>query len=67
MVHTCPAADLSYWFQRRSGVTLDEEIVDLGSYSLTLTMLSSEALPEDPYEEDGRMREQWTPKFAYGR
>lgn len=67
MVYTCAAADLSYWFQRPSGVIIDEEIVDLGSYSLTLTVLSSEALLEDPYEENGRMRERWTPKFAYGR
>lgn len=67
---TCAVSDLSCWFQGPSSVSLDEEIVGLGSYGLTLTVLSSEALPDDPYEEDDedeRLREQWTPKFAYGR
>ncbi len=67
---TCTTTDLSCWFQGPSSVSLDEEIVGLGSYGLTLTVLSSEALPEDPYEEDDedeKLREQWTPKFAYGR
>lgn len=67
---TCTSTDLSVWFQGPSSVSLDEEIVGLGSYGLTLTVLSSEELPEDPYEEvdeDERLREQWTPKFAYGR
>ncbi|PID35447.1 MAG: hypothetical protein CR958_00180 [Rhodobacterales bacterium] len=67
---TCATTDLSCWFQGPSSVSLDEEIVGLGNYGLTLTILSSEALSEDPYEEDDedeKLREQWTPKFAYGR
>ena len=67
---TCAMTDVSSWFQGRSSVTLDEEIVGLGSYGLTLTVLSSESLSEDPYEEEdeaAKLREQWTPKFAYGR
>lgn len=66
----CASTDLSCWFQGSPSITLDEEIVGLGGYDLTLTILSSEALPEDPYEEedeDEKLREQWTPKFAHGR
>lgn len=66
----CEETDLSNWFQGPPSVLLDEEIVGLGSYGLTLTVLSSEAMPEDPYEEDdeeAKLREQWTPRFAYGR
>ena len=67
---TCGTTDLSFWFQGPSSISLDEEIVGLGSYGLTLTILSSEALSENPYEEydeDEELCEQWTPKFAYGR
>lgn len=66
----CASTDLSFWFQGPTNVELDEEVIGLGSYGLTLTVLSSEALPEDPYEcdnEEEKLREQWTPKFAYGR
>ncbi|WP_199899453.1 ImmA/IrrE family metallo-endopeptidase [Sneathiella glossodoripedis] len=66
----CAETDLSYWFQGPSSVSLDEEVVGLGSYGLTLTVLSSEELPDDPYEEDDEdenLRERWTPKFAHGR
>lgn len=67
---TCAVTDLSCWFQGPSSISLDEEIVGLGSYGLTLSVLSSKALSEDPYEEDDeneKLLEQWTPKFAYGR
>lgn len=66
----CASTDLSTWFQGPSSVALDEEIVGLGSYGLTLTVLSSEELPEDPFEEENeeeKLVEQWTPKYAYGR
>ncbi len=58
------------WFDCRKPVTLDEEIIGLGKYGYTLTVLSSEALPEDPDEaddEDADLEEQWTARFAYGR
>jgi len=67
---SCSPTDLSCWFQGPSSVSLDEEIVGLGSYGLTLTVLSSDTLPEDPYEEDDedeKLREQWSLKYAYGR
>lgn len=39
-------------------------------YGLTLTVLSSDDLPDDPTEdedEEAQLIESYTPKFAYGR
>lgn len=61
---------LSDWFDGPPGISLDEEVVGLGAYGYTLTVLSSEALPIDPGEEDDEERDladRWTPRFAYGR
>jgi hypothetical protein len=59
------------WFDTDADHGLDEEVVGLGRYDLTLTVLSSEELPTDPdYEDeesDEELAERWTPKFAYGR
>ena len=58
------------WFDCPKPVTLDEEIIGLGKYGYTLTVLSSDALPDDPGEEDDEntdLEERWTPRFAYGR
>jgi hypothetical protein len=62
--------DLVTWFDGPSRITLDEEIIGLGKYGYTLTVLSSEALPEDPADgddEDAELERSWTPRFAYGR
>ena len=62
--------DLSAWFDGNSRFKLDEEIIGLGSYGFTLTVLSSETLPDDPdqeEDEEGDLLEQWTPRFAYRR
>lgn len=61
---------LSDWFDGPPGITLDEEIVGLGGYGYTLTVLSGEDLPIDPDEEEDEERDledRWTPRFAYGR
>ena len=61
---------LSDWFDGPSGTVLDEEVIGLGGYGLTLTVFSSEDLPEDPYEaddEETELIESYKPKFAYGR
>lgn len=66
----CAESTLSTWFEGSSQRILDEEIVGLGRYGLTLTVLSSEEITEDPYEEedeDEKLENSWTPKFAYGR
>lgn len=62
--------DLSIWFDGPRYIELDEEVIGLGGYGYTLTVLSSEELPEDPSEaddEDAQLEESWTPRFAYGR
>lgn len=67
---SCAETNLSAWFDGSADISLDEEIVGLGSYGLTLTVFSSEKMPDDPYEdddEDEKLIESWTPKFAYGR
>lgn len=67
---TVGETDLAAWFDGPSKIALDEEVIGLGKYGYTLTVLSSEALPDDPSEEedeDVALEESWTPKFAYGR
>lgn len=62
--------DLAIWFDGPRKIKLDEEIIGLGKYGYTLTVLSSELLPEDPLDEedeDAALEESWTPRFAYGR
>ncbi|MGB7433213.1 MAG: ImmA/IrrE family metallo-endopeptidase [Ahrensia sp.] len=66
----CVECKLASWFEGPKHITLDEEIVGLGRYGLTLTVLSSEEITEDPYEdedEDEKLENSWTPRFAYGR
>jgi hypothetical protein len=62
--------DLATWFDGQQRITLDEEIIGLGNYGYTLTVLTSEALPEDPVDdedENARLERSWTPRFAYRR
>lgn len=63
--------NLADWFDGPGHIRLDEEIVGLGSFGYTLTVFSSDALAEDPDDEDAdeeaRLIESYTPKFAYGR
>lgn len=64
------STNLSEWFDGPRKIELDEEIIGLGSYGHTLTVLSSDELPSSPDEEDDdeeRLEESWKPKFAYGR
>ncbi len=66
----CVECKLATWFEGPNHITLDEEVVGLGNYGLTLTVLSSEEITEDPYEdedEDEKLENSWKPKFAYGR
>ncbi|MDF3216839.1 ImmA/IrrE family metallo-endopeptidase [Mesorhizobium sp. M7A.F.Ca.CA.001.09.2.1] len=61
---------LNEWFDCPRRLTLDEEVIGLGNYGYTLTVLSSELLPDDPAEEedeDAALEESWTPRFAYKR
>lgn len=68
---TCAETTLSNWFGGSSKIHLDEEIIGLGSYGFSLTVLSSDTLPCEPDEEDeeeeNNLMESWTPRFARGR
>ena len=58
------------WFGGEKTIVLEEEIVGLGSYGYTLTVLSSDLLADDPDEvedEEEKLVASWTPRFAYGR
>lgn len=69
-VSHCAETTLANWFEGPTGISLDEEIVGLGNYGFTLTVFSSEALPDAPLEEEDeeeKLVESWTPRFAYGR
>jgi hypothetical protein len=62
--------DLMDWFDADSHVRLDEEVIGLGRYGFTLTVLSSDDLAELDDEDDDDEEatvERWTPRFAYGR
>jgi hypothetical protein len=50
-----------------SGTALDEELIGLGNYGFTLTVLSTEEPALTSEEEDAELETSWTPKFAYGR
>ncbi|OXT01641.1 hypothetical protein B7H23_01325 [Notoacmeibacter marinus] len=66
----CAETNLKIWFDGMAGIKLDEEILGLGKYGYTLTVLSSDELADDPYEEDdeeAELEKTWTPRFAYGR
>ncbi|WP_408587479.1 ImmA/IrrE family metallo-endopeptidase [Novosphingobium sp.] len=61
---------LSAWFGARRRLELDEQVVGLGSYGFTLTVLSTEEPPLDTDEEvdeEAELIESYTPRFAYGR
>jgi Zn-dependent peptidase ImmA (M78 family) len=61
---------LAEWFDGSASVRLDEEIIGLGTYGLTLTVFSSEELPDERDEEEDEkkaLQESYTPRFAYGR
>ncbi len=61
---------LADWFDGPSHIRLDEEIVGLGSFGHTLTVFSSDTLTDNPDEiedEEEKLIESYTPRFAYKR
>ena len=55
---------LTDWFGGRIEADLYEEVIGLGSYGRTLTVLSVEDLPdEEELEEEDDLIESWTPRF----
>ena len=66
----CEEADLRTWFGGNRPIVLDDQVVGLGSYGFTLTVLSSDDLTDDPDEiedDEAKLIESYTPRFAYGR
>jgi hypothetical protein len=66
----CASTTLHDWFDGPRSVELDEEVLGLGAYGFTLTVLSSDSLSVDPDEDDDEeadLQERWKPRFAYGR
>jgi len=58
------AIDLTSWFGGEIEGELHEEIIGLGSYGKTLTVLSASDLPDqEELEEDEELEESWTPRF----
>ncbi|MEW8051110.1 MAG: ImmA/IrrE family metallo-endopeptidase [Candidatus Thiodiazotropha sp.] len=56
--------DLMTWFDGNIEGEMYEEIVGLGSYGKTLTVLSASDLPDlDDLAEDEELEESWTPRF----
>jgi IrrE N-terminal-like domain len=54
--------DLRDWFGGRRSIPGTEEIVGLGSYGKTLTILSSEVFADDE-DEDEDLEQRWTARF----
>lgn len=66
----CGETRLGEWFGGPTGIELDEEVLGLGSYGFTLTVLSSEtklSQPDDEEDEEANLERSWMPRFAYGR
>ncbi|MBY0335661.1 MAG: ImmA/IrrE family metallo-endopeptidase [Acetobacteraceae bacterium] len=55
-------ADLRAWFGTRRRIDATEEVVGLGEYGRTLTVITTDSLPEEADEED-QLEESWTPRF----
>ena len=67
----CGQTTLADWFSCARRLPLDEEVIGLGGYGFTLTVLSSDELAIDPDDEqlaeEEELIESWTPRFARGR
>ena len=56
--------DLSSWFGGEIEGELYEEVIGLGKYGKTLTVLTATELPDsEEIEEDEALEESWTPRF----
>jgi len=57
--------DLMYWLGGKKSIFVTEEIVGLGKYGKTLTILSSSSIGQEDEEEDDDeiLIESWTPRF----
>ena len=59
-------SEFQQWFGGNLRISVTEDVIGLGSYGRTLTVLHGIELPEDaddPDEEEDRLMESWTPRF----
>ncbi len=57
-------SDLQTWFGGSHSVKLWEDVIGLGRYGKTLTVLHGIELPDNQDEDDDeRLTETWTPRF----
>ncbi len=57
-------SDLQDWFGGRHSLEITEEIIGLGSYGRTLTVLIAADLPDsEEIEEEEGLVESWEPRF----
>jgi hypothetical protein len=58
------SSNLQDWFGGPRRLSIDEDVIGLGSYGKTLTVLYNMSIPEPEDEEDeDRLIDSWTPKF----
>lgn len=56
-------AELQDWFSGPHQQTIKEEVIGLGSYGKTLTILTEMEPPDEVEEEDEALEDSWTPRF----
>ena len=57
-------SDLQTWFGGAQSIELREDVIGLGRYGKTLTVLHGIEFPEDQDEDDDQaLTESWTPRF----
>lgn len=57
------ASNLQDWFGGRRSIELMEDVVGLGSYGKTLTILHTIEIPDEEEEQDDESLESWTLRF----
>ena len=62
---TYEAARIKDWFGGDKKRSVTEEVLGLGTYGRTLTVLTADEIPDpdDDEEDDDDVRERWTPRF----
>lgn len=56
--------DLQEWFGSELNIEMQEEVIGLGGYGRTLTVVSTSTLPDqEELDEEDELIESWTPRF----
>ena len=55
-------ADLRTWFGTRRRIAATEEVLGLGEYGRTLTVITTDTLPDEEDEEE-QLEKSWTPRY----